>query len=89
MERALFEFVLEGGANNIAFHRAVMRNPRFVRGDLDTHFIEHETGLLDDMRTLVAWERPLSERMTGRDHERVKKAAAAAAVAAARMLYSD
>jgi acetyl-CoA carboxylase biotin carboxylase subunit len=40
MERALDEFVIEGVKTTIPFHRQVIRDPRFVSGDYDTHFIE-------------------------------------------------
>lgn len=34
MERALYEYVVVGVKTNIPFHKAVMRNPAFRRGDL-------------------------------------------------------
>lgn len=40
MERALYEYVVVGVQTNIPFHKAVMRNPAFRRGDLTTAFIE-------------------------------------------------
>jgi len=40
MERALYEYVVVGVKTNIPFHKAVMRNPAFRRGDLTTAFIE-------------------------------------------------
>ena len=86
MKRALYEYVLTGGANNIAFHQAVMQNPRFVRGELDTHFIETETGLMDDMRELAARERPLAEKLAAGGDDRARVAAVAAAVAATQLL---
>ena len=89
MKRALYEYVLTGGANNIAFHQAVMQNPRFVRGELDTHFIETETGLLDDMRELAARERPLAEKLAAGGDDRARVAAVAAAVAAAQLLQTS
>ena len=88
MKRALYEYVLTGGANNIAFHQAVMQNPRFVRGELDTHFIETETGLMDDMRELAARERPLAEKLAAGGDDKAKVAAVAAAVAAAQLLQT-
>jgi pyruvate carboxylase subunit A len=42
MERALYEYVIVGVKTNIPFHKAVMRNPAFRRGDLTTSFIEDQ-----------------------------------------------
>jgi pyruvate carboxylase subunit A len=42
MERALYEYVVVGVKTNIPFHKAVMRNPAFRKGDLTTGFIEDQ-----------------------------------------------
>jgi pyruvate carboxylase subunit A len=42
MDRALYEYVVVGVKTNIPFHKAVMRNPAFRRGDLTTGFIEEQ-----------------------------------------------
>jgi pyruvate carboxylase subunit A len=42
MERALFEYITTGVKTNISFHQAVLRNERFRRGDINTHFIDEE-----------------------------------------------
>jgi acetyl-CoA carboxylase biotin carboxylase subunit len=43
MRRALTEYAIGGTLiTNLDFHRWLMRHPRFVAGDFDTHFIEHE-----------------------------------------------
>jgi hypothetical protein len=39
MRRALSEYIIVGVDTNIALHKAIMENPRFVSGDLDTDFI--------------------------------------------------
>lgn len=41
MLRALDEFVLEGVATTIPFHRKLLMHPEFVQGNIDTHFVEH------------------------------------------------
>jgi acetyl-CoA carboxylase biotin carboxylase subunit len=41
MEIALEEIIVEGIKTTIPFHRLAIRDPRFQRGDLDTHFVEH------------------------------------------------
>jgi len=41
MRRALDEFVLEGPITNIPFHKMVVRDEAFLKGDLSTGFIGH------------------------------------------------
>ncbi len=41
MKRALEEFVVHGIATTIPLHQKIIEHPRFIAGDLDTHFIEH------------------------------------------------
>jgi acetyl-CoA carboxylase, biotin carboxylase subunit len=70
MDRALAEFVITGElTTNLAFHRWLMRHPRFLKGDFDTNFINQE------YQPLVA--------STHEDHEQLA-AMLLAAVAAAR-----
>ncbi len=40
MKRALFEYIIVGVTTNIPFHKAVMNNEYFRRGELSTHFID-------------------------------------------------
>jgi acetyl-CoA carboxylase biotin carboxylase subunit len=40
MRRALDEFIIEGVKTTIPFHKRVMEDPDFVRGDFNTAFIE-------------------------------------------------
>ena len=42
MYRALDEFVIEGIASTIPFHKKVMKNKKFIEGNFDTGFIEKE-----------------------------------------------
>ena len=42
MQRALYEYIVVGVKTNIIFHKAVLRNARFLRGDINTHFIKEE-----------------------------------------------
>ncbi|MBN1655074.1 MAG: acetyl-CoA carboxylase biotin carboxylase subunit [Deltaproteobacteria bacterium] len=46
MRRALDEYVIMGITTTIGFHRRVMAHPRFVAGDLSTHFIVEEMASL-------------------------------------------
>jgi len=81
MRRALYEYIILGVKTNIPFHKAVMENHRFVKGELSTHFIESETTLLEDMKNIIEREKPLEERLSQIFDEK-KKIAAIAAVAA-------
>ncbi len=40
MRQALDEFIVEGIKTTIPFHRKIMNDERFIRGDYDTHFLE-------------------------------------------------
>ena len=81
MRRALFEYIILGVKTNIPFHKAVMENPRFVDGELSTHFIENETTLLEDMQSIIEREKPLEEKLTS-VFDQKRRVAAIAAVAA-------
>jgi pyruvate carboxylase subunit A len=80
MKRALYEYAIIGIKSNIPFHQAVLENERFIKGELETHFIEKETFLLDEMKRIMERDRPLWEKMDGGTDR--KKRAAAIAVAA-------
>ena len=88
MRRALYEYVIVGTKNNIPFHKAVMENPRFVKGNLGTHFIENETTLLEDMKRIIEREKPLEERLSHLSEDK-RRIAAIAAVAAVTQIYGD
>jgi pyruvate carboxylase subunit A len=85
MRRALYEYIILGVKTNIPFHKAVMENPRFIKGELSTHFIESETTLLEDMKKIIEREKPLEEKLSQIFDEK-KKIAAIAAVAAVTQL---
>jgi acetyl-CoA carboxylase biotin carboxylase subunit len=40
MSRALDEFIIEGVKTTIPFHKAMMRNPDFIAGNIDTKYLE-------------------------------------------------
>jgi len=40
MVRALDECVVDGGENTIAFHKAILTEPRFLAGDVSTRYLE-------------------------------------------------
>jgi pyruvate carboxylase subunit A len=79
MRRALYEYVIIGPKNNICFHKAVMENPRFVKGALGTHFIEKETALLGEVKTIMERDEPLEKKLPPPSEDRKRIAAIAAA----------
>lgn len=81
MRRALYEYIIVGVKTNIPFHKAVMNNPRFVAGDMETHFIDRETHLIEDMKRIMDQEKQLEEKLSGIfDERRVVAASAVAAI---------
>jgi pyruvate carboxylase subunit A len=81
MRRALYEYAITGVCTNIPFHMAVMENARFLSGNLDTHFIEQETSLLEEVKRIIA-DRPTLEEKLPKASGNAKKVAAISAVAA-------
>ena len=81
MRRALYEYIILGVKTNIPFHKAVMENPRFIAGDLSTHFIDTEPTILEDMKRIIEREKPFEERLSQIFDEK-KRIASIAAVAA-------
>jgi pyruvate carboxylase subunit A len=86
MQRALYEYVIVGIKSNIPFHKAVMENPRFVKGELGTHFIDREITLIDDMKRIIERERPLEEKLPHLS-ENKRRVAAISAVAAITQMH--
>jgi pyruvate carboxylase subunit A len=86
MRRALYEYSIVGIKNNIPFHKAVMENPRFIKGDLGTHFIDSETTLLEDMKRIIEREKSLEERLSHLSEDK-RRIAAIAAVAALTQMH--
>jgi pyruvate carboxylase subunit A len=81
MRRALYEYIIVGVKTNIPFHKAVMTNPRFVAGDMETHFIDRETHLIEDMKRIMDEEKQLGEKLSGIfDERRIVAAPAVAAI---------
>lgn len=86
MKRALYEYIVSGPKTNIPFHKAVMENPRFIAGDLGTHFIRTETTLLDDMKKIMEREKPLEEKLHQVFEDKMRIAAVAAATQVAQQI---
>ncbi len=56
MKRALFEYIIVGVTTNIPFHKAVMNNEYFRRGELTTHFIE-DRNIIAEVEKIVEAEK--------------------------------
>ena len=77
----LLYFVIIGIQTNIPFHQAVMENPRFIKGEIGTHFIDSEVDLIEGMKKIAEQNRQLRDKMIHLSED--KKRIAAIAVAAA------
>ena len=80
VSRALYEYIITGVRTNMPFHRALMKHPRFVSGDIDTHFIEEETGLMENIKTVIDQEQTLGDRLPVKAAGKASIAAIAAGV---------
>ena len=56
MKRALYEYIIVGVATNIPFHKAIMNNEYFKRGELTTHFIE-DHNIINEVEKIINSER--------------------------------
>ncbi|MDR0901055.1 MAG: acetyl-CoA carboxylase biotin carboxylase subunit, partial [Methanobrevibacter sp.] len=64
MKRALSEYIILGVKTTIPFHKAIMRNPNFLEGNLHTHFVdEFRKGIIDDMEEVIAEDRERVNRL--------------------------
>lgn len=52
MKRALYEYVVIGVVTNIPFHKAVMENEEFLKGNLSTSFID-DNNIIDQMKDIM------------------------------------
>jgi len=62
MDRALEEYLITGIKTNVAFHKAVMRNEAFKRGEVSTSFIQ-DTGVLDRVPRIMEESRRRESRL--------------------------
>jgi len=56
MKRALYEYIIVGVTTNIPFHKAVMNNEYFRRGELTTHFIE-DHNIIKEVEKIIEAEK--------------------------------
>ncbi len=81
MKRALYEYIIVGVTTNISFHKAVMNNEYFRRGELTTHFIE-DHNIIAEVEKIVAAEKEKGATLASALGADEKKVAAIAAVTA-------
>ena len=81
MKRALSEYIILGVKTTIPFHKAIMRNPNFISGDLNTHFIDlHKKGIEHEMENVIAEDLEIVNKMKSTFMPGKKIAAISAAV---------
>ena len=56
MKRALSEYIILGVKTTLPFHKAIIRNPNFIKGDLNTHFIDDHKKKIDEEMAKVIEE---------------------------------
>jgi pyruvate carboxylase subunit A len=88
MCRALYEYVIVGVRTNIPFHKAVMRNPGFIKGEIGTHFIEDENGLIEVIKAVIRQEQTLADKLPLKSAQKARVAAIAASAVYQQMKYS-
>ena len=77
MRRALKEYVIVGVTTNIPFHRAVLEDEKFIRGEISTHYVEQNMHRLKKKMVQYALEsRDLYSVMSEKVFEKNKKIAA-------------
>ena len=80
MERALYEYVVIGVTTNIPFHKAVMENAEFRKGNLSTRFIE-DNHIVDAVNKILKRDSEKGATLASAlDNEEVVVAAITAAV---------
>jgi pyruvate carboxylase subunit A len=63
MKRALSEYMILGITTNIPFHRAVMEESDFIKGNISTHYIDDHTEYLKDKVFKYAMEAKDEEKI--------------------------
>ena len=64
MRRALSEYIILGVKTTIPFHKAILRNPNFIKGDLNTHFIDmYKKGIDEEMEKVIARDLEIENKL--------------------------
>ena len=82
MDRALYEYIISGVTTNIPFHRAVMRNEEFRKGNYDTHFISKHN-IIAETKHIIREEKEKRDSLAAAFGVEYKKAAAISAAISA------
>jgi len=83
MKRALSEYIILGVKTTIPFHKAILRNKSFIKGDLHTHFVdEHKIGIDEEMEKVIEEDLERVNRMKSTFMPGKKVAAISASVGA-------
>jgi len=81
MKRALAEYIILGVKTTISFHKAIMRNEAFKRGELHTHFVDqHRKKIEDEMKRIVIEDKEMVTRLQSTFLPSKKVAAISAAI---------
>ncbi|MDI9623943.1 MAG: acetyl-CoA carboxylase biotin carboxylase subunit [Methanothermobacter sp.] len=81
MKRALAEYIILGVKTTIPFHKAIMRNEAFNRGELHTHFVDHHRKQIEEeMRRIVIEDKEMVTRLQSTFLPSKKVAAISAAI---------
>lgn len=81
MSRALSEYIITGVTTNIPFHKAVMKNPVFQRGELSTSFIDDQN-ILDEVPRIIEEDKARAAKLAEFFKEDKKVVAISTAVGA-------
>ena len=64
MRRALSEYIILGVKTTIPFHKAILRNPNFIKGDSNTHFIDmYKKGIDEEMEKVIARDLEIENKL--------------------------
>lgn len=81
MKRALAEYIILGVKTTIPFHKAIMRNEAFNRGELHTHFVDHHRKQIEEeMKRIVIEDKEMVTRLQSTFLPPKKVAAISAAI---------
>ncbi|VUT27548.1 MAG: acetyl-CoA carboxylase, biotin carboxylase subunit [Candidatus Syntrophoarchaeum sp. GoM_oil] len=63
MRRALYEYLVMGVKTNIPFHKAMMVNDAFIRGELTTHFLDEHPEVFDETKKILRTHESMERRL--------------------------
>ncbi|OFV66056.1 MAG: acetyl-CoA carboxylase, biotin carboxylase subunit [Candidatus Syntrophoarchaeum butanivorans] len=63
MRRALYEYLVMGVKTNIPFHKAMMANEAFIKGDITTRFLEEHPEVFDETKRVLRTHESMEKRL--------------------------